>query len=178
MCPPWGRKGNIWTAAEFVPRPKRNVLRHWFHRSCDTVFLGGPKLLVEMVHKLVLLRTPTKKRSQGMRSGDLGGQNWNARSSFPTRSSRRWGRDSFRKRRKSRCQWGWVPSCWKMKSSESSLIWGRSHFCSIECIFLNHAVYRQVVYKDEMLTKWGLCWCMLQVKVCYWTVHTSKLNKK
>jgi hypothetical protein len=38
-----------------------------------------------------------------MRSGDLGGQNWSDRSSFPTRPIHRWGRNSFRKRRTSRC---------------------------------------------------------------------------
>jgi len=36
--PPSGRTGNIQMVAEFFPHPKKNVLRHWVHRSCDTVF--------------------------------------------------------------------------------------------------------------------------------------------
>ena len=56
-------------------------------------FLGHSNSLEEVVHKLHLSRTLTKKKSQGVRSGYLGDQNISAKSSFPTRPIHSWGGD-------------------------------------------------------------------------------------
>jgi hypothetical protein len=73
--PSSGRTDNIKKVAEFIQYPKKDVLRHWFHRSCDTVFLGQPKLLVEVVYKLRLLRTPTRKSRKVWDQEILGARN-------------------------------------------------------------------------------------------------------
>lgn len=51
-----------------------------------------------------------------MRCGDLCGQNWDAKPAFPKRSTYLWVRDSLRKRRGFRSQWGGARSCWKKRN--------------------------------------------------------------
>ena len=79
---------------------------------------------------------PHKKKSQDVRSGDLGGQNWSAMSSFPTRPYHRWGRDSFRKRRTSRCQLTLLHGC-ALGERSSGGIWKFRTF-SFKC-YVDHS---------------------------------------
>jgi hypothetical protein len=59
--PLYGRMGNIYMVAELVPRPKKECLASLCSPPLWYGFLGRPKLLVEMVHKLLIYNTPQEK---------------------------------------------------------------------------------------------------------------------
>jgi len=65
-----------------------------------------PRLRVVEVHKLCLARTPQRKKSQKVRSGDLGGHLQNTWSFCPARPIHLFGKWTLRDVRTARCQCG------------------------------------------------------------------------